>query len=463
MTGLLRRFVLGLAALFLLALLPGGAGSARAQAPGDASPPDTLRLDAAVEQALDDNFRARIARNEVDIAANNRSLGNAGFLPTLTGRASASETRSSTEQTFLDGSTQDVDGASSRRESATAELEWTLFNGLERFATYDRLGAELALQRAAAREEVEVVLADVVDAYTDVARQQQRLDLLRTGLSISRERLSIARSRRELGSASDLEVRRARVDLNADSAAVLEQRATLTTAKNRLNRLLGRTEAATDYAVAEQIALDTSLTLAAVRRAAGEQNPALQAARRSLRAARAAEREVRASFLPRLDASLSYGYSDLNAESGFLRSSTSTDWTYGLSLTWDLFDGLNRTRRRANADVRTRNARLRVDDVRSQLASELASTFEDYRARLQLIELERNNLEAAVANVEVALEQFRVGTITSVELREVQEQRIEAEGRLLDARFQAKRAETELLRLSGRLLGRRAPGAAGGQ
>jgi outer membrane protein TolC len=54
----------------------------------------------------------------------------------------------------------------------------------------------------------------------------------------------------------------------------------------------------------------------------------------------------------------------------------------------------------------------------------------------------------------VALQQFELGTITSVELREVQEQFIEAESRLLTAQFEAKRAEVELLRLSGRLLDR---------
>jgi outer membrane protein len=56
------------------------------------------------------------------------------------------------------------------------------------------------------------------------------------------------------------------------------------------------------------------------------------------------------------------------------------------------------------------------------------------------------------ANVDVALEQFEVGTITSVELREVQEQFIQAESRLLTAQFEAKQAEVELLRLSGQLL-----------
>jgi len=44
-----------------------------------------------------------------------------------------------------------------------------------------------------------------------------------------------------------------------------------------------------------------------------------------------------------------------------------------------------------------------------------------------------------------------LGEITSVELREVQEQLIQAESRLLAAQFEAKQAEVTLLQLSGQL------------
>ena len=66
----------------------------------------------------------------------------------------------------------------------------------------------------------------------------------------------------------------------------------------------------------------------------------------------------------------------------------------------------------------------------------------------------KEDRDAVQANVDVALEQFEAGTITSVELCEVEEQFIQAESRLLTAQFEAKQAEVELLRLSGQLLDR---------
>jgi outer membrane protein TolC len=259
--------------------------------------------------------------------------------------------------------------------------------------------------------------------------------------------------RRELGSASDLEVRQARVDLNADSTEALRQKVELANAKRRLNRLQGRSgDASVGYAVASSISVDTSLGYGSVQRTALQESPALAQAREALQAARAETREARADFFPSVDLTAGYGYSQLDAESGFLQESTSTDLTYGVSLTFDLFDGLNRWRRTQNAEIRATNARLAVEDVRARLTTELTSAFERYQNRLRLVELERQNLEAVQANVDVALEQFEVGTITSVELREVQEQFIQAESRLLTAQFEAKQAEVELLRLSGQLL-----------
>ena len=415
--------------------------------------PDTLRLDAAVQRALQNNQQAQIARREVDIAENNVSVGNAGFLPTLTGQAGYSETVASSDQTFLGGQTQNTDGAKTTQSNAGVDLRWTVFDGLRPFATYDRLGAERDRQAAATTEELEALAADVIEEYYDVARRQQQLAVLREAVSVSRERLRIVELQQELGSASDLEVRQARVDLNADSAQVLRQQTELVNAKSRLNRLLGRSgDASVRYAVTSSIAVDTSLGYDSLQETALRQSPALTQAREALQAAQAAKRETRADLFPSLDVTAGYGYSQLDAESGFLQESNSTDFSYGVSLTFDLFDGLNRWRRTQNAEIRTTNARLAVEDVRTRLTTELTSAYERYQNRLRLVRLEQRNLEAVQANVDVALEQFELGTITSVELREVQEQFIQAESRLLTAQFEAKQAEVELLRLSGQLL-----------
>ena len=414
--------------------------------------PDTLRLDAVIQQALKENFQAQIARNDAALVRNNRTLGNAGFLPDVNVTGGYNQTRSSIEQERAGGSTLDTTGVESNQWSGGAELRWRLFDGLGRVATYNRLGAERDQQEAITREQVEAVLADVIDAYYDVARQQQQRAVFREAVAISQERLGIAQMRRDVGTGSDLDVRQARVDLNADSAAVLQQEIVLETARATLFRLLGETEPPSTVAVSTQTAVDRTLTFDGLLQTARTQSPALQQAEDALRVAEAETREIRADYVPDLDATVGYGYSRFEGGTGFLLTSETLDLTYGLSLSFTLFDGLNRTRRRQNAQIRAQNAELRIQDVETRLRSELQSAFAGYRNRLRIVALERENLLIAASNVDLALERFRLGTITSVELRDVQEQRIQAESRLLTAQFDAKRAETELLRLSGQLL-----------
>jgi outer membrane protein TolC len=67
------------------------------------------------------------------------------------------------------------------------------------------------------------------------------------------------------------------------------------------------------------------------------------------------------------------------------------------------------------------------------------------------VDLEKDNLSNAEQTLDIALERFRLGTISSLELREAQRSFLESENRLINAEFEAKVAETELLRLSGEL------------
>jgi outer membrane protein TolC len=438
-----------------LIALVGGPPPAAAQ---EAAPGDTLRLSDVVRVALERNYQVQVARNDVDIAANDYAVGNANFLPTLSLGGGYNGTISNTRQQFISGDPQDVTGAQSTRYTADSQLEWTLFDGLGRFATYNRLEAQLSEQQADTDALVESVLADVVLTYYDVARQQQQLRVLQEAVDISEERLRIAELRREVGSASDLEVRQAQVDLNADRAAALRQDVALANTKATLNRLLARRGASTAFDVTDRIDVDRGLDQGALLAAAEQQNPTLRRARRSVRVAEWEQQEVRAERLPTLDATLGYGYARSESESGFLQSSRSYDLTYGFTLSFDVFDGFDRRRRLENAAVRERTAELIVEDVRTQIQADLTSTYTSYQNRLELVALEQENLDAVAANVDIALERFELGEITSVELREVQEQFIQAESRLLTAQFEAKQAEVTLLRLSGALRERIASG-----
>jgi outer membrane protein TolC len=82
----------------------------------------------------------------------------------------------------------------------------------------------------------------------------------------------------------------------------------------------------------------------------------------------------------------------------------------------------------------------------------LSNAFKDYELQKQLLALEEDNITLAKENVFIALERFRQGVSTWLELRDAQQSLELSYNRLIAARYNTKLAETELLRLKGDLV-----------
>src|SRR5690606_37663671 len=95
---------------------------------------------------------------------------------------------------------------------------------------------------------------------------------------------------------------------------------------------------------------------------------------------------------------------------------------------------------------------LLYNDVVQKINASIINTFNRYENSKQIVELEEQNFIAAEENLDIALERLRLGNLTPLEFRETQIDLFNAKSRLVAAQFEAKAAETELLRLSGRLV-----------
>ena len=410
-----------------------------------AVPPDSLPLltpDEVAARVLAENPSVAIARLDRAIAENDHSIGNAGFLPTagLTATQRRVPDRPGAEGGSFENTTLDV----------VAGVDVPVFQGLSRFARYERLGVLAEQQALAAEATAEATLADALVLYYDVAGQQQQLAVLREAVAISDERLRIATGRRDVGAASDLEVRRALVDLNADRAALLRQEAALARSKALLNEYLNR-PAGLDYRVSDSTDIAKNLDLAALEADALAEAPALRAAERGVEAAELERTAIRREVWPRVSLSAGYAFSELTDP--LLAPGQTGGLTVGLTASLPIFDAFDRRRRTDNAGLRIQQQTLAAERTRTAFLTGLRSTYALYERSLLLVELEEENAEAARQNVDVALERFRLGASTSVELREVQRALTDAQSRLVRARFEAKQAEIDLRALSGRLLG----------
>ncbi|MBL0342219.1 MAG: TolC family protein [Bacteroidetes bacterium] len=98
-------------------------------------PQETLSLSNAIETSLKNNFFLNIVKNDDQVAKNNNTLGNAGFLPTIDIAAAGIRTNNNTQQNFSNGAEIKQNNVVTDNLSAGARLNWTLFDGMKMFAT----------------------------------------------------------------------------------------------------------------------------------------------------------------------------------------------------------------------------------------------------------------------------------------------------------------------------------------
>lgn len=411
---------------------------------------DTLELSNAIQIGLENNFSIKISQGQKEIVSNNNTYGNAGFMPTMDLSASQRYAIENTSQTFVSGDEQNRDGAKSNNFSAAAIINWTFFDGTTMFYTKNRL-EELEKQGIAITESViQNIIAQIATEFYFVALEQIQLGLLAENISLSEDRLEIAMNKWEFGKASKTEYLQAQVDLNNDISNHLIQQQRLAASKTTLNELLAR-DVTMDFYVVFDPKLNTELQYADLKASMDVSNPELLATQYEMQASKLVQKELFGERIPELGVNVGYNYGRSEAQAGFLLNRKSSGLNYGVSATWNVFDGLNLNRRIQNAKIIAENSQLNYEAIKLSLERELYSTYISYENNIQLHKMEEQNREVARENNEIAIERYRVGTSSPLELREAQLNLLEANLRFLNAAYSIKTGEIDLLMLSGSL------------
>lgn len=428
----LITFLLSLAALFVTAQ-------------------EVLKPEDAVRIALQQNHGIRLARLEAEVAATQNTPGQAGMLPTIDAAGSYSLDVSGTRQTFFSGEVREANNADSRVLDGGLALNWTVFDGLAMFAAKDRLGTLEQIGRTELRQRMESTVYDVLTGYYLVVQLNSAVAVQREGLRTSRERLTIAETGQRIGSSSGLQVVQAQLDLSADSAALLDLEQQRTIAFNRLNTLMGRT-ADTPLTVDAAIPPAETLDLTSIQKDARDGNSVLQQARQQQLLTDVSVKELRGTLFPRIDLFGNYGYTKSTSAVGFLKSNQALGPDYGIRMSLPLFRGLQANRAVEVAKITREQAAIGTEQAQLQLDQQVLDAWTAYITANQRVELEEANLAGIRTQVDVGLESYRLGMLTAVELRDVQQGLIGAENRLLLAQYEAKAAELQLKWLAGRLI-----------
>lgn len=411
---------------------------------------EILSIENATKIALENNFEIKIASNNAKIGENNNTIGNAGMLPVATASVVDNNSIQNTSQTRQDDSTVSLNNAKNNSLNYGVGIGWTVFDGLKMFAKADQLKALQKLGQAQLKKTILVKLGQVSLNYYDLVQQQQQLTALDSSIVISKQRLELAKNRFTIGKASKLEVLNAQVDLNTDQVAFLRKTESYANTKIALNQILAR-DPKTPFKVVDDITVDEKLIYADLLDLAQKQNPELEAQIINNRIAELELKKVKSDRYPTIALTSAYNFADSQSSLGFTKQSNSRGLNYGFTASMNIFDGFSQNRNEKNAQIEVENSKIVLDQQNTILTTQLATSFQTYLTNLELINLEANNETIAKQNLEITLDKFHIGTITSLEFRTAQLNYINAKVRFSDAQFQAKLSEIALKELAGNL------------
>ncbi len=425
------------------------ARSAAAAAPGDSV---RLSIEDAVTRVLRESDEVRLAAAQVEVAEAQVTSARAAGLPQLRLAGNYSQ--------VLRNARAEIVGSIFNQNfnySSNLNLSQTLFQGGRVFAG-SRAASDV---RRSARFNVADTKAqlsvDVQRAYLNALLQRELEQIQARNIELAVARITLVDQLQTAGRASRYDVLRARVERTNLEPALLQSRAAKELADIELRRLLNLPA---DRPIALTSALDTAALRTVVHAVAADSSKdpvrdSERAAQLTLDARGEGVRVARADMLPTISTFIQSGYTALPSSNGFptIWGSTSNancpagsaatrvcqnngwfaDRTFGVQVSWPLFDGL-----RAKGNVDLAQAQERI--ARLQLAQEReAVAVERARARAEFTRAEAS-YEAQQQNVGEADEAFRIASLRFERGLATQLEVSDAQLLLLTARTNAARA-----------------------
>lgn len=411
-----------------------------------------LTAEESVALALRNNYDILLVRNDSAAYALDNKYANMAFFPRLNGSINKVWNNNHQKQELPDGSKRDRKGIQSNNLVSSVNLNWTLFDGLKMFATRERLAEFQKLGELSVRNQVVATVATILTTYYNIVRQKQQLRAIEEQMSIDQERVKIADRKYSVGLGTKPELLQAKVDLNAQKAAALQQQTLITQLKEELNQLTNQ-PTGQYFEVIDSIPLNLDINLGLITTNLETTNPTLQVALKNIDIAKISLRERRAERWPTIFFNSAYNFSSQHNEAVINTftplSNQNAGYNFGFSANVPLFNGFNTRRLIKQAELDIQYQQLFFDNQRTLINTGISNAYKNYDYQKRALALEEENIQLAKENVAIALERFRQGVSTNLELREAQISLQDAYNRLIAARYNTKLSEIELQRLKG--------------
>ena len=412
----------------------------------------TYTLSQCLKKGLENNYSLRITRNEEQVAHNNATLSNAGYMPTIDLAAGYNGSLDSNISKMREtGETEGTSNSFGNTVSAGIDINWTIFDGFKTSTTYKQLKEMEKMGEIETRLAIEDFIAGLTAEYYNFLQQRLRLNNYYNAVLLSKERLRIVEERYNIGSFSRLDYQQAKVDFNADSAQYIKQQEVVITSRIALNEMMAIDQVYTPITTVETtIEVDSTLDFTHLWNRMLENNASLLIVDHSNAITRLDYKKVLSRNYPYLKLNAGYDYTFNSYNKGAYIHRNGWGGNASVTIGFNLWDG-NRRREKRNAKIAIENAKLQRDQLVLSLKADLGNMWQAYRNNLQLLNLEKLNVVTARENHDIAKERYMLGDLSGIEMREAQQSLLQAEERLLSVEYDTKICEISLLLISGEI------------
>lgn len=409
-----------------------------------------LSLQDAVNTALKNSYDIQLAKNNLEVNTINNHIGIAGGLPTVSATANDNEQLTNINQKFSDPSRNaQQTGVASNVLTAGVTGSIVLFNGYRVVATKNRLGQLQQQSTSLLNAQIQSTIASVMTKYYDVVRQQSYLKTIAQSIEVSKQRLSILQTRRDVGLSNNADLYQAQLDVNALIQQQQAQQLVIDLAKTDLLNLMS-VKSDSSILVSDTILVNNNLSLDAIKNAI-KNNPEVLAAEQQIKINSLIEKETAAQRYPTVRANTGFNFSNNKTAGGFTLLNQSYGPFIGLNVAIPIYNGSVFKRQQKIASINTKSAETQRDLLLRDFEANAVRSYQSYTNTLQQLKTENDNYQLSLKLLDLVLQRFQLGQATIIDVKQAQ-QSFENEGyRLVNLSYAAKAAEISLQQIANKL------------
>ncbi len=396
-------------------------------AQGSSSQTKVLTLEKAVSTALEQNVTVRQAINNAVAAQSGVLAGYGSYLPTFS--ASGGWTRQESDRPagvqLIGGQSIILPASASTSDNYSAGLNarYTIFNGFLREANFNQSVSNANVANNLAVRTSQQIVYLVQSAYLTVLRNRQLVRVSEENLKRDQRQLERIAESNRVGALSIGDVYRQQSIVAQDEVGVIGAQSTYDKSIADLLSLVGL-QVSESYQIVDPSIPDSlapadidalkakSAGFEDIRQRALAARPDLIGARESYSAAQSGVTAAWSNYFPSISASAGYNLS--NTDFSLLSQSKGISW--GVSLSWTIFDGFQTNRSIESAVATRRNAELTILQTQRNIDVDVKKALLDLDAAGKQYDASLSGVQSATQDSRVAQERYNLGSGTLVDL-----------------------------------------------